>query len=97
MTDGDRGDDPPQLHIWDASAREVEARSLADEGGAWAVVVLVERAAPDLFRGRLSFRRGEDRLDTEPVLVEESEAALLARAAELPASTLRQFLRSLAG
>lgn len=97
MKSGKSSGDPPQLHIWDTSTGEVELRSLADEGGAWAIFVLVERAAPDLFRGCISFRREEERFDTEPVLVEETEAALLARAEELPASTLRQFLRSLAG
>ncbi|MDT8435860.1 MAG: hypothetical protein RRA92_03800 [Gemmatimonadota bacterium] len=88
---------PPQLHIWDASAREFELGSLVDGEESWQVFVLVERTAPDLCRGRVSFRRGEERHDSEAILVEEDEAELLRRAAELPASMLRRILTTLQG
>jgi len=60
-------------------------------------VVLLEPDAGRLFRGSLSFRRGEDRFDTAPVLVEESAEAVVRRAAELPTAMLRQLLASARG
>jgi hypothetical protein len=87
--------DPPQLQIWDTATREFEIGTLHDHGETWSLVVIVERATADLCRGRISFRRGEERYDTEAILLEESEEDLVKRAAELPASTLRQFLLSL--
>ena len=51
---------PPQLHIWDASMRELELGSLVDGQDTWTLVVLAERTAPKLCRGRISFR-SEDR------------------------------------
>jgi len=89
--------DPPQLHIWDAHAREFEFGTFHDRHETWNLFVIAERAASDLVRGRISFRRGEERYDTDSVLLEESEEGLVRRAAELPASTLRQFLTALRG
>jgi hypothetical protein len=87
--------DPPQLQIWDTATREFEIGTLHDHDETWSLVVVAERAAAELFRGRISFRRGEERYDTEAILLEESEEDLVKRATELPASTLRQFLVSL--
>lgn len=86
---------PPQLHIWDASAREFELGTLVEGEETWQLFVLVERTSPDLCRGRISFRREEERHDSEAILVEDDEPELLRRAAELPASMLRQILTSL--
>jgi hypothetical protein len=93
-TDG-KGGDPPQLHIWDDTAREFEFGTLTDGVESWSLVLITEQAAPDLCRGRISFRRGEDRYDTDAILLEESEQEVAKRASELPASTLRQFLSAL--
>ncbi len=90
-----RSGDPPQLHIWDETIREFEMGTLADEGGRWTVVVMSERAAVDLCRGRISFRRDEERYDTDAILLEENEQEMVKRATELPASTLRQLLAAL--
>lgn len=87
--------DPPQLHIWDANAREFEFGTFHDRNETWSLFVIAERAASDLCRGRISFRRGEERYDTDTVLLEEREEELVRRAAELPPSTLRQFLTAL--
>jgi hypothetical protein len=87
--------DPPQLQIWDTATREFEIGTLLDGQESWALFVVVERATADLCRGRISFRRGEERYDTSAILLEETEAELLRRAEELPASTLRQFLTAL--
>ncbi len=85
----------PQLQIWDDETRETALdRSVADGDGTWEVFLLVEPAAADLVRGRLSFRREEERHDTAAVLVEESADAVLRRAAELPEAMLRQLLAS---
>ena len=85
-------EDPPQLQFWDANARETAVGNLVDEGEVWQVFVAVERTAPDLCRGRLSFRQDGERFDTGPVILEETEAAVVSRAAELPPSALKQFL-----
>ena len=92
---GKRNGDPPQLQIWDTATREYEVGTLHDHDETWSLVVVAERASADLCRGRISFRRGEERYDTDAVLVEESEDDLVRRATELPASTLRQFLAAL--
>ena len=92
---GKRNGDPPQLHIWDAATREFEVGTLHDHDEIWSLVVVAERSSSDLCRGRISFRRGEERHDTDAILLEESEEDLVRRAAELPASTLRQFLSAL--
>lgn len=86
--------EPPQLHIWDAGGREVQIGELEDDGGDWTLHVVLEQAAPDLYRGRLSFRRGEERVETAPVIVEDSEEAVVRRATGLPPSMVRQFFLS---
>ena len=97
MNDGDsRSDlDPPQLHIFDAAAREIELGSLVDGDDSWHLWVIVERTSADLCRGRISFRTEDERHDTDAILVEESERDILDRAADLPASMLRQLLVSI--
>jgi len=92
---GRKNGDPPQLQIWDAATREFEVGTLHDHDETWSLVVVAERSAPDLFKGRISFRRGEERYDTDAILLEETEEDLVRRATELPASTLRQFLSAL--
>lgn len=85
-------EEPPQLQFWDASARETAVGNLVDEGEVWQVFVAIERTGPGLCRGRLSFRQEGRRHDTGPVILEETEAAVVSRAAELPPSALKQFL-----
>lgn len=100
MTERDPGpgETPPQLHIWDAEEREVHVGSVRlEEEGEWSLHVVLEKAGPDLVRGRLCFRRAAERHETAPILVEESEDAVVRRAAALPAAMLRQFLISLRG
>ncbi len=92
---GKRNGDPPQLQIWDAATREFEVGTLHDHDETWSLVVVAERSSADLCRGRISFRRGEERYDTGAILLEESEEDLVRRATALPASTLRQFLAAL--
>ena len=94
---GKKNGDPPQLQIWDTATREYEIGTLHDHDDAWSLVVVAERSAADLCRGRISFRRGEERYDTDAILLEETEDDLVKRATELPASTLRQFLSALTG
>ena len=97
MTDNGSGTkkDPPQLHIWDAAAREFELGTLVDGEDTWALFVVVERTSRELCRGRLSFRDDDTRFDTEAILVEDSEEAVLSRAGKLPATVLRQLLDSI--
>ena len=94
---GRKNGDPPQLQIWDTATREYEIGTLHDHDDTWSLVVVAERSAADLCRGRISFRRGEERYDTDAILLEETEDDLVKRATELPASTLRQFLSALTG
>lgn len=91
---GRDGDPRPQLHIFGEEGRERAIGSLTEQGAEWHLVVILEQAATDLVRGRLSFRHGEERYDTAPVLVEDSAEAVVRRAAELPASMLRQLFVS---
>ncbi len=86
---------PPQLHIFDGSTREFDVGTLVTGDDRWALHVVLERTSADLFRGRISFRRDEERYDTDPIVLGESEEAVVERAAELPASMLRQLLDSL--
>ncbi|MEN8145436.1 MAG: hypothetical protein ABFS14_10850 [Gemmatimonadota bacterium] len=89
---GSQGD-PPQLHIWEGTSGGTQIGTLVDDSDAiWNLFVLVERTGPDLCKGRLSYRRGDERLDTGSVIVEDTVEAVISRAAELPASMLRQFL-----
>jgi len=92
---GKRNGDPPQLQIWDTATREFEVGTLHDHDDTWSIVVVAERSASDLCRGRISFRRGEEQYDTDAILLENTEQELVRRASELPASTLRQFLAAL--
>ncbi len=93
MTENGR-DGESQLQIWETAARRQELGELRSDGVAWEVHLVVEKASRDLFRGRLAFRRGDDHLLTAPVLVEETEEAVVRRAEELPDSMLEQFLVS---
>lgn len=91
------GDRRPQLQIWDDEGRETVIGTLSEDGTEWEMYVTLEPVADDLFRGRLSFRHGEVRHDTAPVLVESSAEAVVRRAAELPSAMLRQLLVSARG
>lgn len=91
------GAKPPQLHIFDAAAREFDVGTLMSGDERWALHVVLERTSSDLFRGRISFRRDEERYDTQPIVLGETEEAVVERASELPASMLRQLLDSLRG
>lgn len=90
----DDGDDGSQLQFWETASRRQELGRLEAEGTDWEVHLVVEKAARELFRGRLAFRHGDDHLLTAPVLVEESEEGVVRRAEELPDSMIRQFLNS---
>lgn len=92
--DGGSGRDGPQLQIWESAARRQHLRDLEVDGDAWEVHLIVERAARDLYRGRIAFRRGDDHMVTAPVIVEETDAEVARRAEELPESMLRQFFVS---
>lgn len=89
------GDVPPQLHIFEGAEREFDVGTLLSADEVWALYVVLERTAPDLFRGRISFRRDDERYETGSIVLGETEEALVARAGELPASMLRQLLDSL--
>lgn len=91
----DNGGKPPQLHIFDAATREFDIGTLMSGDERWGLHVMLERTSADLFRGRISFRRDEERFDTDPIVLGETEEAVIDRASELPASMLRQLLDSL--
>ena len=98
MSDNGRDNDssgPRQLQMWDTATHELTIGELREEGVAWEVFVVVEKTTSDLFRGRISFRDGDERYDTVSILVEESEAAVVRRATELPRSVLLQLLKAL--
>jgi hypothetical protein len=84
----------PQLQIWENASRRLELGSLPVDGEDWEIHLVVERAASDLFRGRIAFRRGDEHLLTAPVVVEESDQDVERRARELPESMIRQFFLS---
>ena len=95
MTDRDRdARGKSQLQIWEEGGRETSIGVLVEDDGEWEALVILERVSPDHVRGRLSFRREDRRYDTAPVLVEESEEAVVRRARQLPGSMLRQLLAS---
>jgi len=96
-TNGDSGATPPQLHIFDGASREFDVGTLMSGEERWALHVVLERTSADLFRGRISFRRAEERFDTHAIVLGETEEAVVRRASELPASMLRQLLDSLRG
>ena len=91
---GDTEEIRPQLRMWDEADKETLVGTLDDGDARWTVLVLVEQVSADLARGRLSFRLGDERHDTAPILVEESATAVVRRAAELRDATLRQLLIS---
>lgn len=94
--EGEPGDggSRPQLRMWGGDVEEISLGTLEDSDGPWELYLLVERASRELVRGKISFRQGDRRLDTAPVLVEESEQAVIDRARSMPDSMLRQFLVS---
>lgn len=94
MSSEDSGEPGPQLQIWENASRRQPLGHLEDGDARWQVHLIVERAAADLFRGRLAFHRDDDYLVTAPIIVEESEAAVVARAEELPDAMIHQFLVS---
>ena len=91
----DNGDKPPQLHIFDAAAREFDIGNLMSGNEVWALYVIMERTSPELFRGRISFRCEDERHDTDAIVLGETESAVIERASELPATMLHQLLNSL--
>lgn len=95
--DGEEGDDAsrPQLHMWGGDAEEISLGTLEDsDDGPWELYLLVERAGRELVRGKISFRQGDRRLDTAPIVVEETEEEVIERARGMDETTLRQFLVS---
>ena len=56
--------------------------------------MIFESVTREFASGRLSFRRGEERYDTAPVLVESTPTAVVRRATELPHGMLKQLLVS---
>jgi hypothetical protein len=87
----------PQLQMWEDEAREASLGRFEDSGVMWDLHVLIEPVTGDLVHGRLSFRSGEDRYDTAPLLVEETAEEVVRRASEFPRSMLRQLLTSVLG
>ncbi|MFQ5679755.1 MAG: hypothetical protein ACE5HP_09905 [Gemmatimonadota bacterium] len=97
-TNGSRDDaDVPQLQMWDDEGRNRPIGTIQEDGVEWELGVILEPVSSDLVRGRLSFRSGEERYVTAPVLVEESTAAVIRRAEELPGAMVRQLLASARG
>ncbi len=94
---GGRDDERPQLQMWDDEERETAIGTLDEGNVRWNTLVVVEPVAGDLVRGRLSFRSGEERYDTAPVILEETPARVVQRAAELPRAMLRQLFLSARG
>ena len=94
MNDGN-GKQPPQLHIFEGTAREQDVGTLIIGTEVWALYVVLERTSAELVRGRISFRCDDERHDTDPIVLGETEEAVIERAGELPASMLRQLLVSL--
>ena len=95
---GGGGDEErPQLQMWDDEARETAIGTLDEGNVRWHTLVVVEPVAGDLVRGKLSFRSGEERYDTAPVILEETAARVVQRAAELPRAMLRQLFLSARG
>lgn len=92
---GKNRDKPPQLHIFDAAAHETDIGSLMSNNEVWALYVILERTSAELYHGRISFRCDDERYDTDAIVLGETEAAVIERASELPASMLHQILDSL--
>ena len=91
---GGTGEGRPQLRMWDDAGKETVVGTVDHAGERWQVVVIVEPLTADLARGRLSFRLGDARHDTAPVLLEETAASVVQRASEFPNAMLRQLLTS---
>ena len=95
--DGGGNDDRPQLQMWDEAERETAIGMLEEGEDRWSTLVIIEPVSGDLVRGRLSFRCGELRYDTAPVILEETAARVVRRASELPRAMLRQLFISAQG
>jgi len=94
-TDEGEGGSRPQLHMWGGDAEEISLGTLQEtDDGPWELVLLVEHAGQELVRGKISFRQADRRLDTAPVIVEETEEEVVERARSMSDSMLRQFLLS---
>ena len=91
---GDNEEGRPQLRMWDDADKETLVGTLEDGGETWTVFALVEPVSADLAQGRLSFRLGDLRYDTAPILLEDTPAAVVRRAVELPEVMLRQLFIS---
>ena len=91
---GGEDDARPQLQMWEDSDREQAIGTIEDGGVKWQLFVVLEQVAGDLVRGRLSFRYGDQRYDTAPVILEETAARVVRRAEELPGAMVRQLLGS---
>lgn len=91
---GGEDDARPQLQMWEDSDREQAIGTIEDGGVKWRLFVVLEQVAGDLVRGRLSFRYGDQRFDTAPVILEETVARVVQRAEELPKAMVRQLLSS---
>lgn len=99
QVNGNGGSDEgrPQLQMWDDEGRETAIGVMEDGTDRWQTLVIVEKVSGDLVRGRLSFRLGEDRYDTAPVILEETVARVVQRAGELPQAMLHQLFISARG
>jgi hypothetical protein len=97
QVNGGGEDDRPQLQMWDERERETAIGTLEQDSVRWKTLVVVEPIAGDLVRGRLSFRSGDERYDTAPVILEETAARVVQRAGELPRAMLVQLFISARG
>lgn len=97
QVNGGGDDGRPQLQMWDDEERETAIGTLEDAGVRWSILVVVEPVSGDLVRGRFSFRSGEQRCDTAPVILEETAARVVQRAADLPTAMVRQLFQSARG
>ena len=86
----------PQLQIW-ADEVDVPIGRLAEGSDTWELHVVVEPVQADLYRGRISFRRDEERYDTAGILLEETQKGVIEQAGKLPGSVLLQLLVSARG
>ncbi|MCE2422986.1 MAG: hypothetical protein J4G03_06720 [Gemmatimonadetes bacterium] len=65
---------------------------LEHAGESWRVRVVVEAVSGGLAQGIISFRLGDERHDTAPVIIESSPSMVLQRAGQLPPPMLEQML-----
>lgn len=94
---GDGDEARPQLQMFDEDERDTAIGTLDDGKDIWHTHVIIEPVSGDLVRGRLSFRRGEERFDTAAVILEETAAWVVQRATELPRAMIRQLFVSARG